>query len=327
MPNLVNLYDNDIDSEYQIHGYEAFDASGEKLGRIDSVIADDETMQPRYVVVDSGGWFSSKKFVVPAGDIREMDDDKRHLSFKSLTKSTLESGTYPRYDESWWDGNNGQEFATHERQVARAYQPARAEAQAVDYSDTLYQRPEQGAQRLQLMEERLRVQKQQEQAGAVRIGKRITERTETVNVPLREERVIIERTAASGRPVEGGVELKDGQTIEVPVMRETATANKEAVVTEEVHVRKEVTEREERVSDTVRKEELVVDGDQNLVSDGGRATERSSQVAGNTAGRTGQSVADGAVNGGANGKNIVERAADKVGDAAEGAKDKLTGRS
>lgn len=163
------------------------------------------------------------------------------------------------------------------------------------------------------------MQKQQEQAGEVTIGKRVTEHTETVNVPLREERVIIERTAGSGRAVEGAADLKEGQAIEVPVMRETATTSKEAVVTEEVNVRKEVTEREQQVSGTVRKEELVVDGDQNVVTE-------SSRAAGSATRRTGESAGDMTRDAGDAGKNIVERAADKVGDAASDAKDKLTGR-
>jgi len=119
---------------------------------------------------------------------------------------------------------------------------------------------------IQLREEQLRVETEREQAGEVRIGKRVTEHEETVTVPVREERVIIERTAGSGQPAEGG-ELREGETIEVPLMKERVEVEKEAVVSEEVNVRKEVTERQERVTDTVRKEELVVDKGDGLVTD------------------------------------------------------------
>jgi len=129
-----------------------------------------------------------------------------------------------------------------------------------------------GPQRLQLREERLRVSKQQEQAGTVKLGTRITEHTETVDVPVREERVVIERTPGSGKVVAGGAELKEGQTIEVPVTRERVNVQKEAVVTEEVNVRKEATQRTEHVQDTVRKEELAVDDKGGLAAERGEAT-------------------------------------------------------
>ncbi len=61
-----------------------------------------------------------------------------------------------------------------------------------------------------------------------------------------------------------------GETIEVDVMRERAVAEKEAVVTEEVGVRKEAVERTQQVQGTVRKEELVVEGEGDVV-EGGRA--------------------------------------------------------
>lgn len=267
MPHLINVSNEEMDSEYNLQGYSGYDTHGDKLGDIDGVIVDGDSMQPRYVVVHTGGWFSSRQFVVPAGDIREINDDERDVHFKTLTKQTLQSGQYPRYDESWWDTNDHESFDQYERGVARAYQPDRQEAERVDHSHELYQRPAQDAQRLQLMEERLRVVKQQEQAGAVRLGRRIIERQETVNVPVREERVVIERIPVEGQPRADDQELRDGETIEVGVMRERVQVTKETVVTEDVQVRTETIEHEEQVQETVRKEELVVEDSAHLVAD------------------------------------------------------------
>ena len=267
MPDLINISHADVESEYNLEGYNCFDANGEKLGDVDGVIVDAETMQPRYVVVDTGGWFSSKRFVVPAGDIRAIDDDARDVYFQTLTKELLQSGAYPRYDEEWFETDNYEAFSRHERDVARAYQLGRGEEQ-VDYTTALYQRPREGADRLQLLEERLIANKERYQAGTVRLGKRVTERTETVNVPVREERVIIER-----RPVApdtpATTEITGEETvIEVPLMKEQAVLEKEAVVTEEVVVRKEAVEHTEHLEETVRKEELVVEGDTELIGEG-----------------------------------------------------------
>ncbi len=272
MPHLINISNEEVDSEYNLKGCDCYDAQGNKLGDIDGVIVDGDSMEPRYVVVDTGGWLSSKQFVVPAGDVGEIDDEERQVHFRTLTKQTLQSGQYPRYDESWWDTNDHEQFDRHEREVARAYQPDRSEAERADHSHELYQRPREGAQRLQLLEERLRAVTQQEQAGAVRLGKRIVERQETVTVPVREERVDIERTPVEGQPRADDQELRDGETIEVPVMRERVNVEKEAVVTEEVNVRTEAVERQEQVQATVRKEELVVEDEGNVVTERGQGT-------------------------------------------------------
>ena len=95
----------------------------------------------------------------------------------------------------------------------------------------------------------------------------MTEHTETVDVPVREERVIIERTSVGDQPAPGAV-VGDDQTIEVPVMRERVWAEKEAVVAEEVEVRTETVERTEHVEATLRREELAVEGDEGLIAEG-----------------------------------------------------------
>ena len=121
---------------------------------------------------------------------------------------------------------------------------------------------------IQLREERLRVDREQEQAGTVHLGKRVVEEQETVNVPVREERVVIERQPVEGERTTGG-EIRDtNETIDVPVTRERADVQKETVVAEEVNVRKESTERQEQVQATVRKEELDVQGDGTQVTGG-----------------------------------------------------------
>ena len=155
-------------------------------------------------------------------------------------------------------------------QATHAHDETHAHATA-DYAERQVRPESEDEQSLQLREERLRVEKQPEEAGAVRLGKQVTEHTETVNVPVREERVVIERTPGSGQPA-GRERTGEDQTIEVPVERERVNVGKEAVVTEEVNVRKEATERTEQVQETVRKEELDVADQSGLVSEGGRDT-------------------------------------------------------
>lgn len=104
-----NLHDyrfNDTDVD-DIRGAAVYGSDNEKLGKIDDVIFDNASGELRYVVVDSGGWLSSKKFIVPARQlmIREEQDKDFHVS---MTKEQIQK--LPEYnekeiesDEKWTD--------------------------------------------------------------------------------------------------------------------------------------------------------------------------------------------------------------------------------
>ncbi len=268
MAHLVELTNNDVDQQYSLDGYDCYDAAGEHIGDIDGVLADSQTMEPRYVILDMGGWFTSKRYVVPIGEIGRQDDREHHLYFNRLTKDQLKNGQFPEYNDDWLAQEDDSHFSRFEQDYARAYQPegTAVRGERVDYSQPMYQ-PQEGAQRLRLLHEHLRANKERYQAGVVRLGKRVTERQETVNVPVTEERVVLERRPLQGeaRPGEIG-DAESQQTIEVPVTRERVNVQKE-VHGEEVVARKEQTQRTEQAQDTVRREELVTDGDTNLMTE------------------------------------------------------------
>jgi len=79
-----------------IRGSDLYGRDDEKLGEIDDVIFDHGTGSVRYVVVDTGGWLSSKKFIVPADRLTpstEHEDDYQ----VSLSKDEVQN--FPAYDE------------------------------------------------------------------------------------------------------------------------------------------------------------------------------------------------------------------------------------
>lgn len=269
MARLMHVGRQPGDPAYALQGYEALDRAGATLGTIASVVADGETWEVRYVVIDSGGWFASKQFVAPVGDIEQVNADERFVVFERLTKELLGSDSYPRYDEGWWQQQDQDQFAAHEHEVARAYEPGRSADEAIDYRGALYRsRPWRGEASLQLVEERLVPRTESYLAGGVRVSKQVVTRTETVTVPLQEERILIERLPGDGHVFLGERELQDGETVELITRQERVVVTKEQVVHEEVRVRTEQLQRTEQVSDTVRREELVVD------DAGGNASER-----------------------------------------------------
>ena len=50
-------------------------AAGDKLGKVDGFVVDVDSGRPYYVVVDAGGWFKSKDFLLPIGHA-QLDGDR-----------------------------------------------------------------------------------------------------------------------------------------------------------------------------------------------------------------------------------------------------------
>jgi hypothetical protein len=60
-----DLEDQDIDFD----GTKVESPSGENLGSVEGFIVDSDSGRPYYVVVDAGGWFKSKHFLLPVGHV------------------------------------------------------------------------------------------------------------------------------------------------------------------------------------------------------------------------------------------------------------------
>ena len=272
MANLIPLAQLQADHNYDFG--DAFDPTGlpayagsEKVGTVRGALSEDGG-KLRYLILDVGGWFSAKQVLVPVG-LAHIEDDGVYVD--SMTRDQVKAMSEYR---------DGQEY-TYETQVADE-RVLRGDTETIpsvtmpaggydyrdhDEADTLYKTP----QKLQLLEERLQVNKQRAVTGSVEIGKRVETRTENVNVGLEHEELVIERTAVSEpRPVEGHVTLGDGaQTMRVDLEAETAQLNKQAFVTEEIEIGKRTVTEQQTLSDTVGREvldvtrsgEVTVDGD------------------------------------------------------------------
>ena len=113
-------------------------------------------------------------------------------------------------------------------------------------------------QAIPVIQEELKVGKREVQRGGVRIFQRVVETPFNETVGLREERVNVERHAVD-RPVSAAdVNAFQETTIELREMAEEAVVSKTARVVEEVVVGKEVNQRQEQITDTVRRTEVEV---------------------------------------------------------------------
>jgi PRC-barrel domain len=86
----------------QLHGL-----NDERLGKIEDVIFEHATGNIRYVVVDTGGWLSSKKFIVPAqhivASVEHQDDFSVNLTKRQIERFPLYKESDLESDEQWAD--------------------------------------------------------------------------------------------------------------------------------------------------------------------------------------------------------------------------------
>ncbi|WP_295819120.1 DUF2382 domain-containing protein [uncultured Deinococcus sp.] len=290
LSQLVREHNYDLGDVFDPTGLPAY-ASGEKVGTVRGALTEDGG-KLRYLIVDVGGWFSTKEVLVPVG-LARIDDDR--VSIDSMSKEQVKEMSEYREGQDY----SSETQAADERVLRGGTQTVplvsmpggQYDYRDQDASDTTYTTP----QKLQLLEERLQVNKQRMVAGSVEIGKRVETRTENVNVGLEREELVIERRAVSEpRPVEGNVTLGDAtQTLRVDLEAETARLDKQAFVTEEVEIGKRTVTEQETLQGTVGREVLDVTRSGDVTVDGDRDVT------------------------GRDGRNALERGVDAVKDAAD----------
>lgn len=119
-------------------------------------------------------------------------------------------------------------------------------------------------ERMRLHEERLSIDKEQQQAGEVSVEKHIVESQERVEVPVEREEVYVERRAVTDETAAGDV-VDDGEKIHIPVMKEKVEVTKRPVVSEEIVVGKKSIVDTEHVNETIRREEADIHRTDNVV--------------------------------------------------------------
>ena len=230
------------DDYYDPTGKTAYGVNEEKIGKIDGALVEDTTGRIRYLIVDAGGWFSSKEVLVPAGLARIVGDD---VFFDSLTQAQVEAMEV--YDHDYQYSYKDQYQKDRQSFVADSIPVA----ERMEISDNAYNAPN----TLELLEERLTVNKDRIVAGLVKVGKHVVTEERNIDVSLEEEHANIERTNVD-RPTERRIGDIDGnQTIEVELEAERARVNKETYVTEEVNVGKTSQQHTETLVETIQREE------------------------------------------------------------------------
>ncbi len=158
----------------------------------------------------------------------------------------LDERTKAWESEGWSRENSNEAFATssYDRSQAGSATATRLEADSEEV--------------IPVVEEELRVGKRDVNNGRVRVRSYVTETPISEQVSLLDENVKITRRSVD-RPLTGTEDAFVDLTIEAEEHREEAVVSKDARVVEEISLRKTSEQREETISDTVRKTEVEVE--------------------------------------------------------------------
>lgn len=237
---------------YSPVGKTAYGVGQEKIGKIEDALVDANAGRVRYLIVDAGGWFTSKEVLVPAGLARIEGDE---VYFDSLTKEQVEA--MEQYDRDY--------IYSYEEQYTKDRLAFSSETVPADKRFEVREEHYNAPNTLELLEERLTVNKDRIVAGVASIGKHVVSEEKRVNVELEEEHAQIQRTAVD-RPTDRRIGDDLGATsVSVELEAERARVDKQTYVTEEVSLGKTTETRTETILETIQREELNVDGNGNVI--------------------------------------------------------------
>ena len=174
--------------EDRFSGYEVYDHSGQKIGKVDDLFVD-ENDQPEYIGVKMG-FLGTRSTLIPM-DLVTVDDSAGRLVVSS-DNDTVKNG--PTFDD---DREITPEF---ESEVHSYYglQRAQSTEEPAAYGAYAREATDEDELRVYRSEEELRAGTRERQAGALNVRKRVLTERERMEVPIRREEVSVERVRVEG---------------------------------------------------------------------------------------------------------------------------------
>jgi len=99
-----------------IRGSNVYGPADEKIGKIDDVVFDSNNGEIRYVVVDTGGWLHSRRFMLPPDELKPSTEHENDFSI-NLSKDQIER--FPALDEKVLEDND--KFADYEKKYRSSW--------------------------------------------------------------------------------------------------------------------------------------------------------------------------------------------------------------
>ncbi|HAQ4236048.1 TPA: DUF2382 domain-containing protein [Enterococcus faecium] len=137
--------------------------------------------------------------------------------------------------------------------------PGETDTMGTSKTEDIDRKPNLDDDTIQLKEEKLDVNTHDVTTGEVDIHKHVVNDTETVEVPVKREEIVIERKPVTDQSSQGTDEKLEDDTITIPIKEEQVDVSKHTVIREEVGIHKEEHEDVEKVTEDVSREELDID--------------------------------------------------------------------
>jgi hypothetical protein len=101
------------DSDLDFDGLDVRSTEDEKLGEVDGFLVDSGSGRVLYTVVDSGGWFTSRRFLLPIGHVT-VDRDRSALRV-DVSRASLQQ--YPEFDETSFRNLTDENLRSYEHRM------------------------------------------------------------------------------------------------------------------------------------------------------------------------------------------------------------------
>jgi uncharacterized protein (TIGR02271 family) len=246
-----------IEAIPNIMGHNAYDESHRKVGKIGQVYVDEVTGQPEWMTVNTGLFGTRETFVplepahvegdevvVPFGKDQIKDAPSVEPEVEGRLSDVDEMRLYEYY--GLVPGRGGT--------TATGTEPATAVGRDTSGPTT--------DDAMTRSEERLRVGKETREVGRVHLRKYVVTETEQQTVPVRKERIRVEREPITEQNIDramAGPEISEEEH-EVVLHEERPVAATETVPVERVRLSRDTAVEEETVTGQVRKERIETDG-------------------------------------------------------------------
>ena len=243
---------------------DAYDPDGGKIGTITDIYYDDVTQRPEWVAVRTG-LFGTKTTFVPIHGSRPTGEGDLQVAWhketvKDAPRIDPEGHLSPEDERELWQ-YYGYDYAptktSKDYGYGKAYTAERADR---DYT---WQGDKGSDRAMTRSEEELRVSKERQPTGKVRLRKYVVTEQQQMTVPVQREEVRVERepiTAANRDAATRGPDISEGEH-EVTTYEGRPIVRTEAVPKERVRLEKETVTDTKTVGAKVRKEKVDVEGD------------------------------------------------------------------
>jgi uncharacterized protein YrrD len=240
MPHYGTLRDTRFEEVEDIRGAEVYGVNDEKLGKIDDVIFNHATGDIRYIVVNAGGWLTSKKFLVPAHRIApyghqedkfyaELDKERIQMLPEYDEKKLKSENEWSDYEKSYEKGWNDGAIMYNER-TGRIVTPPANQVQGTRETALT----DEGKQSLQRDFTPERVGKRDELWGVAPSGDDVTLRPKKPSIAGREDAILAEREHSSARDQRSQAEPLEGSRVpDLEGLREPGVYKVDAVPEQE----------------------------------------------------------------------------------------------